>query len=278
MSGIGISKLPRRRGRFSPVGKGGFESKANVRDRDRENAKRLRRQAWHIPENHAELDGLADGIDPAVTQHPTSVASARYMRGVRLPLVSAIGRLCAAHPDARTFTIIPKDWVYPAGELWAANPKKLIARVRSAVNRAGLSQADGWALMGLHGEYNPLTRRFQLHLHGVGRGGVLAAVERLKQQRAYRSGGSAADGVRFPVRINRKPLTDLPAPLTYVLQSWWPCRVRGDDRQITPRRRRIPEPAHSEYLLWLDRWRIEDLTLLIRLRVAKGRLTPRVNL
>lgn len=276
MAGAGVSKLPRRKGRFSPIGRAGFESKVKAHKEDQGNAKRLRGQACRIPDNPAPLETLAEKIDPAVTNSPNTPASARFMRDQRLRVVPAVWRLYAEYPEARTFTIIPRGWVYRTGELGTANPRKMLEQVRSALNRAGLGQADGWAFLAIHGEYNPLAQRFTLHLHGVGCGGVLAAVERLKGQRAYRSRGSGNEAIRFPVRISRSPLTNLPAPLTYLIQAWWPCRVRGDDRQITPSRRRIPEPAHTEYLLWLDQWRIEDLTLLIKLRVVNGKLSPRL--
>jgi hypothetical protein len=80
--------------------------------------------------------------------------------------------------------------------------------------------------------------------------------------------------VRRPVRRSRKPLADLPRPLAYIWQGWWPAHARGDgstaegNNQRHRRKRHIPEPFHSQSLLWLDRERIDDMTLMIGLYVG----------
>lgn len=78
------------------------------------------------------------------------------------------------------------------------------------------------------------------------------------------------------VRLSRQVLTNLPDPLTYVGQYWVPYRptkvvsvnpyqVERDD---TPWRRRIPNPYHTEYLTWMDRWSVTDFILLNGIRAT----------
>jgi hypothetical protein len=92
--------------------------------------------------------------------------------------------------------------------------------------------------------------------------------------------GDGRDRASQPIVITRKPLTNVPAVLSYVLRGWWPLREtylddQGVRRALSLIRMQIPEPAHSEYLAWLDRWGIDDLTRMVRLRVINGKLTVR---
>jgi len=83
--------------------------------------------------------------------------------------------------------------------------------------------------------------------------------------------------------MTRAPLTNMPAPATYVMQSYWPSRAYfldadGKERRVR-RKRAIPEPYHSKLLLWMDRWEPKDLALLIGLRVTReGLIGTRGNL
>ena len=74
--------------------------------------------------------------------------------------------------------------------------------------------------------------------------------------------------------MSKKPLFNLPEPLTYVVQSSYPHRPTfvdkdGELRRGT-RKRRIPEPYHTQWLLWMDRWSIDDMLLLSGLRVTRS--------
>ena len=92
-----------------------------------------------------------------------------------------------------------------------------------------------------------------------------------------------ATRARHPVRRSRQPLTDLPRPFAYLWQGWWPAHRRGDgsgvegSNQRHRRKRQIPEPFHSQSLLWLDRERIDDTTLLMGLYVGKQGLVVRTR-
>lgn len=73
--------------------------------------------------------------------------------------------------------------------------------------------------------------------------------------------------VRTPLRID--PLHDAPRQVSYVLQSWWPSRpVVMTDRGLKRVRAkgRIPEPYHSEYLVWLHRQTMSGM----RVRMGGG--------
>jgi hypothetical protein len=209
-----------------------------------------------------------------------TLASARYIRDQRDRVGGAVWALAdnAIGPVA-TFTVIPPGWSLSPYELAAANPKKMMATFRSDLNRSGAAGADGWAITLVHGEFDPGRVHYQLHLHGVAVGGMIDVVRALSDRPKYASsrlGERPDDGVFQRIRVSRKPLTNLPSPLTYILQPFWPSRWSGDtgdgviNRQRT--KHRIPEPYHTQYLLWLDQWALSDIALLMKLRVQSGRL------
>jgi hypothetical protein len=267
MAGKGITDLRRPPKRFNPVGTPDFETKKAKEAEDRTRARGLRKQAAETadPIMAAALQDLADRIDPKVTEDTQTIASARYMRKHRIRLTGALWELHIRRKGRpRRFTLMPRGMTFTPDQLIQQKPPQLLARVRAALIRAGAGIAvNGFLILGLHGEYDPLTGLFQIHFHGYGEGPLLAAVE----------GSKATDA---PVQIRKSPLTNLPSPLSYIVQSWWPSRARGigEDRldHASPRRCRIPEPAHSQWLLWLDRWRLQDMVLMMRLRVVNGRL------
>jgi len=158
--------------------------------------------------------------------------------------------------------------VLPAGYTFAPadlpDPGGLAARFGQAVRRAGGRPGSGWLYAGLHGEYSMETGLIDLHWHMLAAGSCLAAVESLRGRRAYRHARA--------VQVTRRPLTDLPRPLTYIRQSWLPAR---DRRLDNPPRERMPEPAHSLVLLWMDRFPVRSFELMIGLRVIGGRLVRR---
>lgn len=280
MAGRGITDLRNPRRGYDPRRSEKFETQAAAKREDRTRARMLREQARLRPQLAHMLLDLADRIDPLSTRAPTTIASSRYMHRHRRKIGGELWRL---HGEGRergcVATLMPAGHLCAPTELGGIEPGQLSAQVRSALFRAGLGGADGFLFVGLHGEYDPLTGRFQLHFHLYGVGGALDAVRRLCQQARYKPQMAAnPDRARSPVQIRKAPLTHLPDPLTYLVQSWWPSRRRFNEdgtRVAKPRRERIPEPAHSEYLLWLDRWRLQDIVLMIGLRVINGRLRPR---
>ena len=282
MPGKGNTDLKRPPTRYRPQGKANFETKASARKEDLTRVRILRDRAKNDPLRAEALLTLADKLDPRVTLRPTTLASSRYMRHHRGRFAGWLWRLHFRQrfSSGTTYTLLPSGLHFTPEELWsAAEPKKLKEQLRADLNRAGIRHASGFLIAGLHGEFNQETGKFQLHWHGFARRGHLAAVRRLRQQNKYKTTatGGSPDAAKTPVRIRRKELDNLPAPFTYIVQGFWPSKIR-DEAEGQPRRRgrlRIPEPAFSEYLLWLDQWELSDMILMIRMRVIDGRLQPR---
>lgn len=167
------------------------------------------------------------------------------------------------------FTALLPDGVVDVSGLLEFDPARRLQAFRSTLNRRGAAEASGFLFACIHGEFDPTTCLFHLHLHGLASDGYLDLLDSLRSLPAYRS--ARGSGEKQKVRIGRRPLDNLPYPLTYIVQSSWPSRWRGEIDGVAQRsaiRARIPEPYHTAHLLWLDRWSLQDVTLLMGLRVT----------
>lgn len=79
-----------------------------------------------------------------------------------------------------------------------------------------------------------------------------------------------------PVAVD--PVKNAGRQFSYVLKSFWNWRLRYIDDQghynTVEKKRRVPEPHHTEYLVWLDCFAVSDLMLLVGVRRYGGRLRP----
>ena len=252
-----------------------FETKAKAKAEDairRRSIRRLLKRTYriHSPVSEKRLRRLRRRI-----KRSASPASSRYMRKHRIRIAGHLWLLIADHPElASAFTLIPRSWEVKGGHLHDADPTVFLEQLRQALIREGASTGGGWLFASIHGEHEPNEDIFRLHVHGIAVGAMRTAVDRLRKRANFRSNrkGDQADKVRQRVRMTRKPLCDLPEPLTYTVQSFWPERAifRNDegDWERQKKKRRIEEPRHSEVLHWLDLWSARQTCLLMGIRVT----------
>lgn len=266
-----------------------FETKGKCKKESATRAKGLRRpivlnsplvQPLQAQALARKLERSADDGD-----YPVSPACALFMGWFRYRFIAALWKLYAEQLVAdspKTLTIIPRAWEFTPEQLMDADPRRLLESLRTTLYKMGAKDADGWLIMFLHGEYDPVAGVFRLHVHGLASADMIEVVKKLRKLDQFKTrklgptGGPEA--IYRPVRIRGMALTDLPAPLSYIAQSFWPSRAIYVDQDGNNRRqklkRRIPEPYHSLVLLWLDRWNVNDLMLRIHLRVSNGCLVP----
>lgn len=209
-----------------------------------------------------------------------TLASRRFCRFLRKRLTSALLRFFRRFPphQVTTFTLVCEAWTLTPEQLVDWDPVAMLKAVATDLYRCGVGKLDGGIFLAIHGDFEPTRRLFQLHIHGAVFGNKVKAVNRLRKRRKYRPVGGEAPGtlpIKRPVRIDKAPLTEPERPLSYTFKSFWLMRplYRNAKGKLRRRKRgvRIPEPYHSLYLQWLDRWSILDVTLLIGMRAsAKG--------
>jgi hypothetical protein len=206
------------------------------------------------------------------------LASSLYMRDLRVRVPGELWRFAEypGHPFPSGFTLIPSKLVQSGNSLNKADPKLLCRTLRSDLNRYGAVGASGYLIAFLDAEYEIGSDTFRLHFHGLAAGEMLGVLDRLRRAAKYRSSRSKEYPLRNVqrVRVNHQ-LTSLPSPITYLLKPFWSARWEGqvNGRSVRGRRAgRIPEPRHSQALLWLDRWRLQDITLMIGVSVRRNGL------
>ena len=266
-----------------------FETIEKSRSEDRGRAGGLGRARQLSKEDQAiarvlvsELKRGAEQLDP-----PPSLASSLFMREVRIRVTGAVWQLHNEldHLPRSVFTIIPRGYWLTPEELAVFDVPRAMRALWAALYRAGARDATGGLILFLHGEWDEGTGRYQLHLHGWAAGGMVEVVNALRRQRAFISTKAArvgdVDGVRNRVVVSRKIIRNPAYRISYLVQSFWPSRatgvlaetVKGKGGKFRVRgKRRISEPRHSQSLRWLHQWRLEDVSLLVGLQVAKRRL------
>lgn len=259
-----------------------FERSENSADEDRTRVRSLRRNS-----GQGELFRAASAkrLARKLNRHrrPRSLASSRWMRRMRRRVVGALWKLVREGPwdpavgtQVATFTLVPRVWEFDAPGLNSADPSAMLAWLRTELNRCGASAADGWLVAFIHGEWEPNKGVYRLHVHGVAAGGMIAVVDGLRCRPHFAAPrrDQPADVVEYRVRLSRQPLNHLPHALSYQLKAYWPERWIGPvgEHGIVKRERcgrRISEPYHSQVLLWLDQWRLSDISLLMKVRVGR---------
>lgn len=243
---------------------------------------RLLRAGPHINRRQKRAAAkLADRLETARDrgEHSDSLADPVFMRALRNHALGDLSRLVAeSSPPVSTLTLIPLGWALRPEELSKTSPGRLLKAVLADLNRCGAKDADGWLIGIIHGEYDPVRGCFQLHVHGICAGGMIDVVRRLRTRPKYRSTRRDNRTVQSEpyqrVRVSRKPLTNIAAAVSYICQSFWPERstLQLADGTVTRERikKRIKNPFHSQYLLWLDQWSADEIKIVRKLTIRHG--------
>lgn len=178
---------------------------------------------------------------------------------------------------AKAITIIPHNAERKPHQLMDLDPNRLKDALAAALYAQGAAKASGWVILFLHGEHEPKGNCFRPHFHGYAYGEMVGVVRRLRELPNYKTCKFGKDGkinaVYRPVQVKQKRPRNFRRQIAYRLQSYWPAKaiIISDDGLLkrARRKRRISEPYHSQVLLWLDRWKLADLTLMIGVRVTK---------
>lgn len=205
---------------------------------------------------------------------PKSLSSSLHLRGRRDAIFSQLWRLADKYDGPiTTATAIKRGWEFTPETLAALDVKALLNTFLADLDRRGATEAKGWLIAFVHGEWETPLGLFRLHLHMIVAGNMIKVVDRLRTGSKYKY--RKDDNVRFRVRIDRKPLTNLPYPFTYCFKAYWPWKyvcLTANGKRRTRRHRRIAEPQHTQVLQFLDRHSVSDLVVMKHVSVRGGQL------
>lgn len=220
--------------------------------------------------NHPELDykagraliaKLESGLIPEASS--STLASAVYMRTVRERFIDASIAALEQYDwqNLRTFTLMNVGWVFTSAELDGITAVTIKRQLRTHLNRIGITADMGFFLAFVHGEFEPVSRLYTLHFHGVATAEVADLMKGLVGKWGYTRTRTGASPLRCE-RINH-PVRQL----SYLLKFYWPSKgvreLSDGSRKRDRRGGRIPEPYHAQYLLWLNRQRLSEISVMI---------------
>lgn len=224
--------------------------------------------------------------DPRARTPPETLASSEFFREIRRGLTSQNWANIAHAGVEKAYVahLRPIGIQIAAADLPALKPReRLLHPLQVEFDRAGITAADGFLTVGLHGEFDSRRQIYDLHFHLSGHGDKIEALEALRGLDRYQwtPGGFLPDGRKQAARLVKPRLKpeQLPDRLTYTLQSYWPHSPTGkfggsDTMRRKHRAGRIPEPFHTQWLLWLDRQNVSDLMFTQGLKLTSGGLQP----
>jgi len=247
--------------------KRGFETKEDAAAEDVLRAKMLTKFASgrtdRLGRDAADLANRLAGDRP-----PRTLASARFMREMRIRFTGTLLKLAAPWPDKdlRFFTGLSSRWEIRAKDLRNLDPSKLKEQLRSQLNRAGAKDADGFLIAIFEAEFEPVRGVYLFHVHGLAAAGMIGVLGELHGLEAYRS----RPDVRKPLQMNKlKKDKSRAEAFSYLLKSYWQQRrlvpvadVRKPKRERQPHR--LDEPHHTKSLLFIDRVELSSFVLLMK--------------
>ena len=288
MAGLGLQHLPAPKRGYRPIkdtrrpdDKVDFESKGFSKRQDQLRSHRLFQSLEDLPvREHGQAVDLAQRLREGVEGNspPRTIASSLYMRHLRNRIIGNLWPIVEdAYDDVVVATLMPTGMWVPASELSDTSPRLLMKRLINDLDRTGVTCAPGTLFAGLHAEFDVRRGGYDFHYHLVATGEKAMALDNLRDMPKYKSERlelhEAGMKERPRVKVTRGPFTNMPEPITYVVQSWLPHRptkILADGTvERSSFRWRIPEPYHARWLLWMDRHSISDFVIMQGMKVTK---------
>jgi|GEM_PF-5273432 len=248
-----------------------FETQHKARSVDRRNGRSLEQ----LQEPNRQVRRIARSLLDR-QRRPRNMASARTKRSWKLVFVGQLSWLIARQGKKLWLcTGMPYGWLIPATELPDADPRRLREQLRAVFNRAKLGQAGGWAYFVLDIEYIEHLNAYSFHVHGIATSRIARRFRALRDRPKFRWPEGSIGAPRRPIQVKRINRGEGARVANYLPKTYFGCRVYRLERGQyirTAKRVRIPEPRHSEMLLWLARWSIDDFVLPVNLYFGQGQL------
>ncbi|MBZ9998518.1 MULTISPECIES: hypothetical protein [unclassified Mesorhizobium] len=200
----------------------------------------------------------------------STLASSLHMRELRAEIIGALIEAVENIPDddLNVVTVINRHWLYSPAALDKTSAAAIKREFRTHLERAGILAQKGLLVGFLHGEFEPTSRRYQLHYHLVTTRQKAQAIRpALKGRWGYeRTFTGAAPIVAQPVNDRRKQLS-------YLFKAFWPQKAVVEVNGKKKRRRdgnRIVLPYHNQALAWLHKQELADVMIANKCTYRSG--------
>lgn len=261
-----------------------LQSIAEAQKEDRYRIKSLGRTKGLSPEEAALAEDLRKRMKRAVDvgKTPGTLASAEKFRSDSVAPLSHRWKLIAENPHlpAAFVTVRPQGMIFEMRDLPQISPRGLGKRIRNHLDRAGVTKAPGFLFGGIDAEFDENRGEdgvIDFHGHFIVAGEKLEALEELRKRPSFKNDRShpLESGLKESPRLQIKAdLFDMPTPLVYCLKGWVPHRptflLPDGTRDRSDTKCRIPSPYHQQWLIWMDRWKIDDFILMNGIRTTKS--------
>lgn len=258
-------------------------SRARAQAEDKTRIKALGRTSGLSPDEAVMAEDLRNRMKRAVDvgKVPETLASSDTHRKEIIPILSHLWKLIEENPylPIAMVTFRPRRMLVETDDLLEKSPFKLKRQLRNHLDRAGVTQTPGFLLAGLDAEFDANRGNngvFDFHFHGIAGGEKIAALEGLREFEPYDNAriDPLEQDMKESCRLKiQEELVDMPTPLVYSLKSWFPHRptfLQPDGtRDRSERKQRMPNPYLQLWLMWMDKWAIDDLVLTNGLEVTK---------
>lgn len=214
---------------------------------------------------------------------PDTLAASEGYRTASLPLMSQAWKLQEENNyKPALITVRPQNMLIEIGDLSDVDPRRFKKMLANHLERGGVNKAGGFLYCQLDADVDLNRGRegvMDFHFHIFGCGEKVEALEALRSLRSFdnRRKNPLEWGLsESPRMLIQRDLEAMPTPLAYCSKSWFPHRpttlLPNGKRDRSPRKMRIPSPYHERWLMWMDRWDLEDLILLSGLKVTRSGL------
>lgn len=274
-----------------PNGKVNYLAGDHAQREDRYRIRNLKNTEGLSPLEAVQALDLAERMSRAIEagEAPDTLASAECYRQLTIPIIGHLWEAVEAYgpENVALVTLRPHGMLVEGRELSSLDPARFKKKWQNDFDRAGITRAPGFAFMGLDADFDANRGDGGLvdfHGHGIVGGDKLDALEALRGRPSYlhRRVHPLEQGLPESSRvIIQKGLFDLPTPIAYCLNWWVPHRpttlLPDDTLDRSKTKRRIPSPYLQRWLLWMDRWSLDDLVLRNGLEMTRSgfKIAPR---
>lgn len=171
--------------------------------------------------------------------------------------------------DINVVTVINRHWSFSPAALDRTSAAMIKGEFRTHLGRAGILARKGLLVGFLHGEFEPTSRRYQLHYHLVTMRNKAQAIRPgLKGRWGYERTFTGA------APIVTQPVNDRRDQLSYLFKAFWPQRTVIEINGKKKRSReiaRIDLPYHNQVLAWIHKQNLADVMITNKCSYRSGR-------